>query len=207
MIDWAEIEAAYVNSSISLKELAGQYGLTLRTVQKRSAKGKWSEKRRKYRERKAEKVCDKVNDKAVSQTVRELRRVVKAAGKLIDKVNKAINQVDKTTYISHDEKDITEREEAAEDGTTHVLSVKKRKIKTTRMDTLVDTKKVAELAKALVNLKDVLTGDNGKADTTEESGVIEIAAATMIDPREDEHEENGVEAPAEAGADDGAHGG
>ena len=57
-----------------------------------------------------------------------------------------------------------------------------------------------------MNLKTVLTGDNGQADSTGEAGVIEISAATAIDPREDENEED-MDAAAEAGVYDGTAGG
>lgn len=180
--------------------------MPLGSVQKHSAKGNWSGKRKKYNERRTQKISDKINDREINQTVKDLKRVMKAAGKLIDKVNKAINQVDKTVYIARDEQDVTTKEETLSEDTVHINTLKKRKMKTARMETLVDTKKVAELAKALQNLKDVLTGDAGQTDTTEDSGVIEIAAATALDPREEENGEEGMDAAAKAGADDVAAG-
>lgn len=184
-VDWAKMEGEYVNSTVSLREIAAKYGVPLGNVQKHSAKCKWSEKRKKYAEKKAQRVSERLSEKDVKQTVRDIDRCCKAAGRLIDKINTAINQLDKAVYVSLDdiEQEVTERDE---DGTAYVHTVKKRKMKTKQHKTLVDTKRLSELAKSLVNVKAVLTGDNGKAEDNGNSGVIEIAAAVALDPREEE---------------------
>ena len=198
-VNWAEIEAEYVNSKISLRALADKYNVPLGNIQKRSAKGKWSEKRKKYSERKAEKVSESVNDKEIKQTVKDLNRLMKSAGKLLTMVNRAIGQLDKDAYIAYDEQEISQSE--SDDG--GVTTVKKRKMKTARMNTLVDAKRASELAKSLLNLKEVMTGDNGQAENSEHSGVIILAEATGLDPRPGEEEdESDLETAAEAGADD-----
>ncbi len=198
-VNWAEIEAEYVNSKISLRALADKYNVPLGNIQKRSAKGKWSEKRKKYSERKAEKVSESVNDKEIKQTVKDLNRLMKSAGKLLTMVNRAIGQLDKDAYIAYDEQEISQSE--SDDG--GVTTVKKRKMKTARMNTLVDAKRASELAKSLLNLKEVLTGDTGQAENSEHSGVIILAEATGLDPRPGEEEdESDLETAAEAGADD-----
>ena len=56
------------------------------------------------------------------------------------------------------------------------------------MKSLVDTKRAGELAKAMANLKEILTGDAGQTEDGESTGIIEITAATALDPREDENE-------------------
>lgn len=202
-VNWAEMEAEYVNSKISLRALADKYNAPLGNVQKRSAKGKWSEKRKKYSVRKAEKVSESVNDKEIKQTVKDLNRLMKSAGKLLTMVNRAIGQLDKAAYIAYDEQEVSQSETDNGDGTVTANSVKKRKMKTARMNTLIDTKRASELAKSLVNLKEVLTGDNGQAENCAQSGVIILAEATGLDPRPgEEGNESNLETAAEAGADD-----
>ena len=191
---------------MSLKALAERYDVPIGSVQKHSARGKWSEKRKKFNGRKADKVSRRVNDKAVNQTVKEINRVMKAASKLIDKINRAINQLERSTYISHDEKDITTREDKPDESTEHVNIVKNRKMKTATMKTDVDTKRVLDLTKSLATLKEIFTGDNGQPERNENSGVIEISAATAIDPRKEENEED-MDAAAEAGVYDVSAGG
>lgn len=199
--DWAKIQAEYVNSSVSLPQLAEKYGVPISTLRKRSAGGKWSEKRKRYAEKTAERVSEKLHDREVRQTVRDIERVCKAAGKLIDKANLAISQLDKKIYISRDEQEVKSKEEQKGDFNS-VTVIKSRKMRTAQAKTAVNTKQLLEIAKTLLNIKEVLTGETGEADNTESSGVIEIAAATVIDPREEEHEDD-LESAAEAGGDDG----
>lgn len=182
--DWAKIRGEYVNSNVSLKALAAKYGVTVGTIQKHSAKGKWSEKRKKLKADKEEKVSDKLHERDVKQTIKDIERVCRAAGKLIDKINIAIAQLDKAVYISEDKKNISTKESMQEDGATVVDQTVKRSIKTRRYKTLADTKRMSEISKTLLNVKQVLTGEDGSADETESSGIIEIYGQDMIDEHE-----------------------
>lgn len=201
--DWAKIRAEYLNSGISLPALAQKYGVPKSTLQKRSAAGGWSEKRKKLKADKAEKVSSRLHERDVRQTVKDIERVCRAAGKLIDQCNKAIAQVGKGIYISEDAKDLWQKEEEQPDGGVMTSTVLKRKIKTRRYDTLIDTKKLSDISKTLMNVKQVLTGEDGSADDTEDSGGIVMVEQQELDPREGEEDENGLEAAAEAGGDDG----
>lgn len=202
---WAKLRAEYVNSDISLPALAQKHGVSISAVKRRSGQEKWSEKRRQTAESKAQKVSEKIAEREVKQTVRDIERCCKAAGKLIDKVNKAISQIDKQVYVSHDDVELISTENKDGDA-VRVHTVKKRTMRTKQHKVLVDTKRLSELSKTLVNLTAMLAVDNGRADSTGEAGVIEISAATAIDPREDENEED-MDAAAEAGVYDVEAGG
>lgn len=197
--DWKQIQAEYVNGDISLTALADKYGIPKSSVMKHSAKGKWSEKRKKNREDSAELVSEKLRDRNVNQTVRELQRIFKASGRLITQINKAIGQLDKAAYVAKDDLEIS-TEQTENKGKVTVKTSKKRKMKTARMETIIDSKRAAELSKALLNLKDILTGDTGETEQGETGGVIEIAAATELDEREDN--ESDLDTAAEASGDD-----
>lgn len=199
-VSWAEIEAEYINSGISQKALADKYGIKLSTLQKQSAKGKWSEKRQRYAKKKRKKVTDKLHDKDVRKTVKDIERVCDAAGRLIEKVNRAINQLDKQTYITLDDLKVETKEEVSEES-SRFHQTKRRKMKTARMDALIDTKRMSEISRTLRDLKEILTGEDGRAEDAENSGIIEIGAQTQIDKREDDNE-NDMDAAAEAGGDD-----
>lgn len=201
--DWAAIRGEFLNSDITLKELAAKHGVSLSAVSKQSAKGKWSEKRKKLRADKAEKVSERLHERDVKQTVKDIERVCKAAGKLIDQVNKAIAQVGKQVYVSKDRKIITVSETSNADGSSTVDQTVKREMKVKRYDTLIDTKKLSDISKTLLNIKAVLPGDDGKADEIEGSGIIVLNEQDMIDEHEDDQDEQkgDLEAAAEAGAD------
>lgn len=205
-IDWATIEAEYVNSAVSLTSLAEKYSVSKSIVQKRSAKYQWSRKRERMRQDKAKKVSDKLHDKDVNHTVKSIERCCKAADKLIDKINKAINQVDKEVYVSYDSN--VKRTRIDKEGDTEVTYTEnKRQRKTKRIDALIDTKKISELSKSLLNIKQILTGEDGNADKSESSGIIEIVAASEIDEREDDNEQDGMASAAETGGNDVSYGG
>lgn len=186
--DWAKIRAEYVNGSISLADLAKKYGVKISTLKKHSAEEKWSEERQKKRKSKADKVVNKLHDKDVNQTVKEIERCCKAAGKLIDKINKAINQVDKSYYVSLDDKTITSKEIKGEDGEPNSINTKiQRKIRTKQYNALIDTKRIAELSKSLLNIKQILTGTEQQGDD-ENVGIIEIPAMQELEPPEESEE-------------------
>ncbi|MGN0449440.1 MAG: hypothetical protein ACI4G0_03665 [Ruminococcus sp.] len=188
--DWAKIRAEYVNGSISLADLAKKYGVKIGTVKRHSAEEKWSEERQQKRKSKADKVVNKLHDKDVNQTVKEIERCCKAAGKLIDKINKAINQVDKSYYVSLDDKTITSKETKGEDGETDVINTKiQRKIRTKQYNALIDTKRIAELSKSLLNIKQILTGTEQQSDD-ENVGIIEIPAMQELKPPKESEESN-----------------
>ena len=188
--DWAKLRAEYVNGSISLADLAKKYGVKISTLKKHSAEEKWSEECQQKRKSKADKVVDKLHDKDVNQTVKESERCCKAAGKLIDKINKAINQVDKSYYVSFDDKTITSKETKGEDGETDIINTKiQRKIRTKQYNALIDTKRIAELSKSLLNIKQILTGTEQQGED-ENTGIIEIPAMQELEPPEESEESN-----------------
>ena len=184
--DWASIRAEYLKSNISLKKLGEKHGVSLSAMQKKSAQGKWSEKRKQLRADKAEKVSERLHERDVKQTVKDIERVCRTAGKLIDKVNKALAQIDKQVYVSQDRKIITTKETKNNDGSETLDQTVKRNMRVKRFETLADTKKLADLSKTLLNIKAVLTGEDGSADDTENSGIILINGQELIDDRPDE---------------------
>lgn len=184
--DWASIRAEYLKSNISLKKLGEKHGVSLSAMQKKSAQGKWSEKRKQLRADKAEKVSERLHERDVKQTVKDIERVCRTAGKLIDKINKALAQIDKQVYVSQDRKIITTKETKNNDGSETLDQTVKRNMRVKRFETLIDTKKLADLSKTLLNAKAVLTGEDGSADDTENSGIILINGQELIDDRPDE---------------------
>lgn len=188
--DWAKLRAEYVNGSISLTDLAKKYGVKIGTVKKHSSEEKWSEERQRKRKSKADKVVNKLHDKDVNQTVKEIERCCKAAGKLIDKINKAINQVDKSYYVSLDDKTITSKEIKGEEGEPNAINTKvQRKIRTKQYNALINTKRIAELSKSLLNIKQILTGTEQQGED-ENTGIIEIPAMQELEPPEESEERN-----------------
>lgn len=65
-ISWLEIENEYVTDisrkPCSLEDLAKKYSIPIQTIMDQSAKGKWSDKRREYKEDTKKKALEKSSD-------------------------------------------------------------------------------------------------------------------------------------------------
>lgn len=185
-VDWAKIRAEYVNGRLSLNKIAEKYNLRVDTVKKRSGAEKWGDERTKRRKAKADAVAETLQEKDIKQTVKDIDRCCKAAGKLIDKINKGINQVDKSCYISFEDKTVSVKSQKNDDSDGSTVNTKmQRKIRTKQYNSLVDTKKIAELSKSLLNVKQILTGAEQQRDD-EICGIIEIPAMGEIKPPDDD---------------------
>ena len=180
-VQWAKLQAEYVNTSITLKALADKYSVPVATVKRISARNKWGEKRRAYAADKREQVTRKLHEKDVAQTVSDIERCCAAACKLIDMVLTAMQQLHKVAYIAHDEQTETKSENTTEQGNT-IHTTKTRKLRMAATQGLIDTKRLAEIARALACIKQVLTDNSGNTESTGDSGIIEIVAATLLEP-------------------------
>lgn len=186
--DWAKIRAEYVNGNLSLSELSKKYDVKLSSIKLHSSKEKWVQERKKKQQRKADIIAEKVHEKDINKTVKDIERCCAAAGKLIDKINIAINQIDINSYISLDNKKIKTKNSKGQDGEEILEIIKTRNMKTQKIKTVADTKKIADLSKSLLNLKQVLLGFD-KQDETEGVGIIEIPAMQELMPPEDDENE------------------
>lgn len=180
--DWVKIKADYITSSISQKEIARKYGVSENAVSKHCKSENWIELRKKKHEKAAEKIADKINDDKVKKTVKEIDRVVKVAGKLITKLNRAVNELDKREQIISERIVTTANEK--EDDENAVVEVKKT-IERDRefYKTLVDTKKAEQISKSLLNVKEILSDYSSKQNEDEQLGIVEIPAqADLVHP-------------------------
>jgi hypothetical protein len=188
-IDWAKIRAEYVNSDISLAMIAEKYEISASVVQKRSQKEKWSEKRKQMSRRKADKVAEQINDKNINQTVKDIDKLVNATNKLLTKINTAINQVDKEEIVTQRKIDevLVAEEVKNEGGKTKTTTSQTTDylMKRERVKTLIDTKKISDLSKSLLNVKMILSDID---DSTEENrvGIIEIPEMAELEPPDEE---------------------
>lgn len=185
-IDWAAIRAEYIAGGASLAALAEKYGVAKSAVSRRSSREKWVEKKEKQSAKKEKQLIERLTDRDVRDKVKSIEKCGRLADKLLEKISRAIGQLDKGVYVSDDRK-LEETEECEEDGVSIVRTHKTRQMKVKQYKALIDTKRLSELTKSLRDLKEVLSEVEVEDDN--EGGVIEIAAAeelTAPEPTENE---------------------
>ena len=91
--DWVAIEKEYITGNISLEDLANKYGMTKGTIMNRSAKGRWSEKRKNFGEKKVSSMTKKAQENAEYRYELFERKMNQAVENLMDKAISASESV------------------------------------------------------------------------------------------------------------------
>ncbi len=187
-IDWKKIRAEYVTGNISVAKLAEKYGISESTLSKRCASEKWAEARKKSHKKQADKIAEKLESEEVKKTVRDIDKVITAANKLLAKINRAINEVDKAEYVS--EKSKQEKVVSTGDGVENPLiaeTITNVYMERKKYKTLINTKKISELSKSLLNIKEILEVQQNEDD--DGTGIVFIPAIEAPEPPTDDSEE------------------
>lgn len=93
MADWEKIRLEYITSEISYRKLAQKYDVDINTLNRRGKDGGWVALRRQYVDKLTAKTMEKMSTKKASQRA----RVNDLADKLMDKLEKAIEELDLKT--------------------------------------------------------------------------------------------------------------
>lgn len=103
-ISWVEIEHEYVTDisrkPCSLEDLAKKYSIPIQTVMDQSAKGKWSDKRREYKEDTKKKALEKSSDKDAER----IARLLQIADMATDKAEQALSELEQ--YVVRDKRKV-----------------------------------------------------------------------------------------------------
>lgn len=200
LIDWATVKAEYVSGTMSAAKLADRYGISVSSIRKKCASEHWQELRKQNQNKTASKIAEKINTEKVKKTVREIDRVVSVASKLITKLNRAVNELDKDEELikkkvvkvekSEDKKtaeeeysyDYEKYEKTATVEEEYSYDYAKRK-------TLVNTKRAAEISKSLLNVRDILADYTSEQDEENALGIIEIPMQEVMRPPEDDEQD------------------
>jgi len=177
-IDWVKIRNEYICSGISQRELANKYNLSLSTLSKKAKKEDWVGKRAVQQNKTAAKMRQKSKDAQVEKRLTQIERLSRLTDKLIDKVELAMEQLDKYVLT---ETTSTVKKEKLKKGDKKTTT-RRQKIKEVN-SRVIDRKGLQEISSTMKNIKDILVVTNGDEEEGE-SGVIEIAA--VLKPPEDE---------------------
>lgn len=186
LIDWAKVKAEYVSGTMSAAKLADRYGISVSSISKKCASEHWQELRKQNQSETASKIAEKINTEKVKKTVREIDRVVSVASKLITKLNRAVNELDKDEELV--KKKVTVKAEKSEDEKT-ATAEEEYSYDYAKRKTLVNTKRAAEISKSLLNVRDILADYTTEQDEENALGIIEIPMQEVMQPPEDDEQD------------------
>lgn len=186
LIDWVTVKAEYVSGTMSVAKLADRYGISVSSISKKCASEHWQELRRQNQSETANKIAKKINTEKVKKTVREIDRVVAVASKLITKLNRAVNELDKDEELI--KKKVTVKAEKSEDEKT-ATAEEEYSYDYAKRKTLVNTKRAAEISKSLLNVRDILADYTTEQDEENALGIIEIPMQEVMQPPEDDEQD------------------
>lgn len=186
VIDWVQIKAEYISGTMSASKLAEKYGVSVYAIRKRSGKERWQELRKQNQSETANKIAEKINTEKVKKTVREIDRVVAVASKLITKLNRAVNELDKDEELI--KKKVTVKAEKSEDEKT-ATAEEEYSYDYAKRKTLVNTKRAAQISKSLLNVRDILADYTTEQDEENALGIIEIPMQEVMRPPEDNEQD------------------
>lgn len=189
LIDWATVKAEYVSGTMSAAKLADRYGISVSSISKKCASEHWQELRRQNQSKTASKIAAKINTEKVKKTVREIDRVVSVASKLITKLNRAVNELDKDEKLI--KKKVTVKAEISEDEKT-ATAEEEYSYDYAKRKTLVNTKRAAEISKSLLNVRDILADYTTEQDEENALGIIEIPMQEVMRPPEDDEQDGEI---------------
>lgn len=197
LIDWAAVKAEYVSGTMSAAKLADRFGISVSSISKKCASEHWQELRKQNQSETANKIAKKINTEKVKKTVREIDRVVAVASKLITKLNRAVNELDKDEELikkkvvkvekSEDKK--TAEEEYSYDYEKTATVEEEYSYDYAKRKTLVNTKRAAEISKSLLNVRDILADYTSEQDEENALGIIEIPMQEVMQPPEDDEQD------------------
>ena len=150
-IDWKKIKSEYITTEkSSYRKLSEKYGISMATIHHRAHREKWPElKKRHY-----EKVVSKTVENIESNQVKKIERILTIADKLLDKIEKAVDELDIQLCKSVVKvKDIEYDNDMIPDKPTKESIVESESI--VECKTIIDRKGVQELASAIKSLKEV----------------------------------------------------
>ena len=186
LIDWATVKAEYVSGTMSAAKLADRYGISVSSISKKCASEHWQELRKQNQSETANKIAKKINTEKVKKTVREIDRVVAVASKLITKLNRAVNELDKDEELI--KKKVTVKAEKSEDEKTATAEEEYR-YDYAKRKTLVNTKRAAEISKSLLNVRNILADYTTEQDEENALGIIEIPMQEVMRPPENDEQD------------------
>lgn len=171
LIDWAQIRTEYITTDTSYRQLAEKYGVANASVARHAKTEDWVGERERYWNRVSTEVVQRVQESTIDEHVDAAVRISEIADRLIDKLDTAVEQLDRYMVQDRTRRKVTTYGKSDDDGkqTIEVVDEEERK-RWIQGD--IDRAGLKQLASTLRDLKEIKgIRDNDSADD-DGTGVI-----------------------------------
>ena len=182
-VKWEKIRNEYITADISYRKLSEKYGVSFGSIRDAAKKEQWVKERADYRKSLHEKTIEKAKQANANAEAKRLERIGAITDKLLDKLEKAVDQLDVTLFFNTEKarKTSTDEEGAAiSQEVTEQIPVTKK--------TVISPTGLKQLASSLRDLKEIQL--SAAPEEKNESGVVLMPSVLEA---EEETDENGVE--------------
>lgn len=138
MADWQKIKTEYITTDTSYRKLAEKYGISYQTICHRSKEEGWIKQREQHMNRTVTKAISKISDRQVAK----MARLDGITDKLLDKLEKAVDELDM---------EIITRKVKTDDGLQEVTT----ETREAREGGIVDRLGLRQVTAALKDLKEI----------------------------------------------------
>ena len=147
-LNWLEIKTEYITTDISYRKLADKYGVHYKVIADRGKAEGWVALRSQHRDKTLTKTLDKISTKQASK----LARIDTLTDKLLDKVERAIEELDLQMFKHVDKtKEIEYNNPERPDKPTKEIIHEEEKYQEAR--TIVDRAGLKQIASALRDIR------------------------------------------------------
>ena len=184
MIDWNQVKSAYITEFCTMTELARRFGVHISCISKHAGREGWRELREKHRKA----TLDRALDLVEQAQAEKLARMEQVSGRLLDRVEEAISQLDVQILREvHKDRDILYENDQRPDKPTRETTVEREVLSSMKIP--VDRNGIKLLAAALKDIKEVQMIRTA-ADVREQEAKIN---KLLGEANQEEPEERGLE--------------
>lgn len=188
-MNWAKIKNEYINGHISYRKLAEKHDISPSTLMQRASREKWADKRAEHRSKVEAKTEQKTVEK-VSEHESDLNlRIAQAAGRLLEKIELATEQLDQFIVTNRaKEKTVEYASDEAGFGKPKKEVLKEIETRKVVKTDFLDKQGIKQLASALKDLRDInmTTKEEGAQEDTTVNIIFEAVTPEDIEAEGDE---------------------
>lgn len=150
LVDWKKIKTEYITTDTSYRKLAQKYGVHYKVVSERGKTEGWVELRAQHRDKTLTKTLEKISERQAD----EMARIDGLADQLLDKVERAIQELDLQLFKHVDKtKEIEYNNPQRPDKPTREVIHEEEKL--LEMKSIVDRSGLKQVAAALKDIKEI----------------------------------------------------